>query len=379
MLDARCISNRGEAGQSWTVPATEGSYPTFAANASEDEKKREISAFIQREKGIKTVRAVEELLKNMFLESIDEDYVVELKDGLREYDGRTLRDLLGHVKKYGKMDDAVHAKIMEDFRKAPNMDLPIDKYFAKQEECKKLVADTDNPISDAGMVLQLTQHLGRIASLNRKVVKFKKRSDPADRTWAKGKEYFRECIEDLEDENVLLGAEPNMQANAATNTSTIEDKVRDEMAERLEGSFEALASAAVAKSTTIDSHTATIASLTKSVAQLTIANKTLTDQLAAALALCGKPGASPPVKPPPPPGFPSTPIDTIHILNTAGIACPARKAKDGTWHFVAGQHCGTCNKSGVTHIPADCFALPANAEKKEKYWKEVDARKKRNK
>ena len=38
----------------------------------------------------------------MFIEAIDEDYVVELKEGLREYDGRTLLELLNHVKKYAK-------------------------------------------------------------------------------------------------------------------------------------------------------------------------------------------------------------------------------------------------------------------------------------
>ena len=115
-----------------------------------------------RRKSIKTVEKVEELLKNMFVAAIDEDYIVELKQGLSEYDGRTLRELLAHYKKYGKMDDTVHSKIMETFREAPDLDVPIDKYFAKQEECQKLVVDTDNPINDAAMVLQLTQHLGKM-------------------------------------------------------------------------------------------------------------------------------------------------------------------------------------------------------------------------
>ena len=104
-----------EAGVQWVVPVSEGPYPTFPANATEDMKKKEISEFIKREKGIETVVVVEDLLKGMFLEAIDEDYIVELKDGLREYDGRSLRDLLAHVKKYGKMDDTVHHKIIDDF------------------------------------------------------------------------------------------------------------------------------------------------------------------------------------------------------------------------------------------------------------------------
>ena len=46
-----------EAGEAWTVPNSQGAYPTFATNATEDEKKRELSEFIEREKGIKTVEA----------------------------------------------------------------------------------------------------------------------------------------------------------------------------------------------------------------------------------------------------------------------------------------------------------------------------------
>lgn len=372
---------QAEAGHPWTVPASQGTYPTFATGASDQDKKRTISTFIQTEKGIETVKTVEELLKNMFLGCIDEDYVVELKDGLREYDGRTLHELLAHMKKYGKMDDAVQCKIMDTFREAPDLDLPIDKYFAKQEDCQKLVADTDNPITEAGMVLQLTQHLGKYASLSKKTVRFKKKPDPADRTWAKGKQYFRECIEELEDVNKAVGIEPNLQANAAvTKTEQIEDKVRSEMADQLNGSFNALASAAVAKSETIDSNAASIASLTNAIAQLTTTNKNLTDQLAAALALCARPTANAPAPTiptavTPPPGFPVETPKTLHIINTAGVACPAVLQR-GNWTFVAGQHCSTCKMDNMKHIPAACFARPENAHKKAQMIKRRrDARK----
>jgi hypothetical protein len=67
-----------EAGAEWEVPELEGAYPLFATDAIEEEKKREISQFIEREKGIKIVEEVEELLKGMFIEAINKDYVVEL-------------------------------------------------------------------------------------------------------------------------------------------------------------------------------------------------------------------------------------------------------------------------------------------------------------
>ena len=57
---------RDEASAKWSVPESEGTYPTFQMGASEEDKKQEISKFIKREKGIKTVKTVELLLKRCF-------------------------------------------------------------------------------------------------------------------------------------------------------------------------------------------------------------------------------------------------------------------------------------------------------------------------
>ena len=108
------ISNeqyRDEAGVDWSVPNTQGAYPTFPADATTEEKKRCISEFIEQEKGIKIVAKVEELLKAKFLDAIDKDFAVEQKEYMREYDGIPLKKLLQHVKeKYAKMDDETHRK-----------------------------------------------------------------------------------------------------------------------------------------------------------------------------------------------------------------------------------------------------------------------------
>ena len=72
-----------EANAEWTIPKTEGAYPNFAVNATKNEKEKEISQFIEQEKGIKVIEATEELLKGMFIEAINKDYVVDLKEGLR--------------------------------------------------------------------------------------------------------------------------------------------------------------------------------------------------------------------------------------------------------------------------------------------------------
>ena len=53
------------------------------------------------------------------------------------------------------MDDTVHHKIMDDFHKAPGMDWPIDKYYTKQEEARKLLVDRENHTTDTAMMIQI--------------------------------------------------------------------------------------------------------------------------------------------------------------------------------------------------------------------------------
>ena len=123
---------------------------------------------------------------------------MELKEGVHEYDDRTLRELLQHLRKYAKMDDVIHIAIMSQSREAADMELPIDKYFAKQEECRRLVADTENPITEAAMVMQINQHIRKIPGLGKRVIKFKKK--PVNqRKWANAKTYYHEAVEDLKD------------------------------------------------------------------------------------------------------------------------------------------------------------------------------------
>ena len=153
-----------------------------------------------------------------------------------------------------------------------------------------------------------------------------------------------------------------MSSNQQTEA---EQKARDEIADQMKGSFEALANAAVAKAETIDHNAAAIASLTNTVAELTATNKRLVAQLADALAST--------VRGPnrPPPGIPAlstmsatTSPQTTHIVNTAGVACPAVLQPSGRYHFVTAQHCKTCGRQAVKHVPSDCLELPANAGRK---------------
>ena len=50
-----------EARKAWTIPTSEGMYPTFSGGATNEEKKREVVEFINRETHIKIAELVEEL------------------------------------------------------------------------------------------------------------------------------------------------------------------------------------------------------------------------------------------------------------------------------------------------------------------------------
>ena len=52
-----------ESGHNWTVPESGGVYPVFPAGATNDEKKKEVEEFIDRETYIKVADMVEEILK----------------------------------------------------------------------------------------------------------------------------------------------------------------------------------------------------------------------------------------------------------------------------------------------------------------------------
>ena len=78
------------------------------------------------------MEVLHELLKNKFIVCIDKSFIMELRDGMREYDGVTLQELLTHIfKHYGKMDDHLVNANRQKWDEPPDMDMTIDTYFSK--------------------------------------------------------------------------------------------------------------------------------------------------------------------------------------------------------------------------------------------------------
>jgi hypothetical protein len=353
-----------EAGVEWIVPESEGAYPNFNANATEQEKKREISAFIIRETDIKIVEAVGNLLKAQLIESVEECYIRELHQGdFIEYDDRSLLELLQHInEKYAKLDAHILKANLKVFEEEPQMDNPIDDYFAKQERCQRIARGSKYEISDDDMVGMFVEHMGKTGTLTKSTVKFNRQLDE-NKTWKKAKEWFRDALDDIIEMQKYSGADQELLANAAVvSKRNAMENAREEIANGMSESFDLLAQAAVAKSDTIDAHAATIIALTKSLAEATATITTLTGTNATLVAELAKCSGSRARKPP---GFSVRNTNTTgHTLNTQGVSCPThhfvrngKPQKNPT--FVTAQDCAKCGKK-VFHLPVKCPEAPHN-------------------
>ena len=356
-------------GHNWVVPISGGAYPTFPFGATEHEKKRIIAEFIVEEQDIIKVDITAELLKGQFLDCIEETYIMELRDPMSEYDDVTLLELLDHVfTNYGEMDDHLVNKNKERFDEQPDMNEPIDNYFVKQEECRTLSNDSDTPISDADMVQKLTTHMGKTNQVNKANFRFK-HLPSGDRTWEKGKVYYRAAFRMLKDMEKAAGEE-GLYANGAVRQGILanaEQQARDEMATKLGESFDTLACAATIKSDVMESHTKIISTLTATNAELVATNKVLVAQLASLK------GRGTTVSPPTNPAGHAT---VTSALTTSGLSVSVTYNPETQKHyFNSKQSCGYCKRDAITHVPVNCLHNPENKDKLDAYLARQAARK----
>ena len=319
-----------------------------------------------RETDIKIVEAVGNLLKAQLIESVEECYIREIHQGdYIEYDDRSLLNILTHIKdKYGNMDAHILKANLKVFGEEPQMDNPIDDYFAKQEQCQRIAETSKYEITDDDMVAMLVEHMGNTGTLTKSTVKFNKQLDE-NKTWAKSKEWFCDALDDIMEMQKYSGVDQELLANAAVIKDDVKQEARDEIANGMSDSFDMLAQAAVAKSETIDAHASTISALTKALTEATAKITTLTVTNAALVAELAKTtgGRTTGGRTRTPPGL-SNNNDTGHTLNTSGVACPTHRfTRPGgnpgrNLTFVTVQDCARCGKKNIYHLPVRCPEAP---------------------
>ena len=83
-------------------------------------------------------------------------------------------NLLTHVfSNYANLDDHLVISNKKEFEEAQDFTRPIDIYYKRMEDCHKLAADGEVPITKAKMVVQLQTRLGATGMMNGKYLKWK--------------------------------------------------------------------------------------------------------------------------------------------------------------------------------------------------------------
>ena len=83
-------------------------------------------------------------LKGQLIEAIGENFILEFKDDMMDYNDVPLIELLRHLRdEYVPQDVDFLEKVLSKFEEPPDLTKPIDTYFAKQERCQRLLADSE--------------------------------------------------------------------------------------------------------------------------------------------------------------------------------------------------------------------------------------------
>ena len=232
--------------QPWRVPPSQGMYPLFPAGATDNEKKIEITKFVQIEEHIKKAETMERLLRNQILKAIDDDYLCELKSGILEYDGCKITEIFDHLfKNHGSLSIALRQDTMKTFHDAPEWDKPIDVYFNRQQECQKTMEDTRTPITDATMIEEMVVHMAQSGIVNKARQKWERHLEkkPADHNWKFAKNWFRRELKEVREAEEDAGQETKgvtFQAKVNLKEEELKEEVRAEMSQQMKSSIDAL-------------------------------------------------------------------------------------------------------------------------------------------
>ena len=366
----------------WVVPESRGMFPSFPMGLTDDDKRTIILEFIKQEEHIKIAKKMEILLRNQIIKAVHDDYISELKDDFMEYDERSVLEILNHLfTNYGTIGIKLKDETMELFRSEPDWDSPIDKYYNRQQECQKIMADSTVPISDALMTDTLVSHVAKSGILSRARQKWEQhiRESPEDNNWKFAKDYFRSKLKSQEDAEEDTGLESGTayQAKKSVHFKDDEDlkreakeeikkELREEMVDQVGSSLNSIAMAATEKESNTAQTNQTIAALTATNAALSAKLNIVIDKsqrLEDEVQRLSQ-GTTAIV-----PGGNKTPDETTS--GTTGDSPAWERNANGKWckttrgpkhlkkftFFVDKQYCAYC-KENVYHLPRFCKKNP---------------------
>ena len=104
----------------WNVPESQGTCPIYPAGATEQQKRAIFTKFTVTEEGIIKAKKMKILLMNQLVGAVDEDFIMELKDPLMEFDSRSIIEMLDHLfKNHGELGLQEQEETMDKFNTPP--------------------------------------------------------------------------------------------------------------------------------------------------------------------------------------------------------------------------------------------------------------------
>ena len=126
------------------------------------------------------------------------------------------------------MDDPVINKNFERFNEPPDMDLPINANFSKQEEYQPIAGDSDVKITDEMMVQKFTTHMAKTGLIGNSNYKFKQHQ-PTKKTLKKAKKWYQEALLKFKSINEEAGLQTAFLANNVTLKTEAEEQTKAEI------------------------------------------------------------------------------------------------------------------------------------------------------
>ena len=354
-----------EGTQPWHVLESQGACPIYPAGATEAQKRTIYTKFVITEEGIIKAKKMKTLLCNQLVESVEEDFIMELRDPLIEFDNRSIIELLDHLfKNHGELGLQEQDNTMDKFHTPPDWNKQIDTYYFKQQECQEIMEDTDIPITDAMMVHELVSHVSKSAIVTQARQKWAShiKKNPGDNNWKQAKIWFRQKIKDVRQAEKDVGQEGGTAFQAMTSRTKDEMKaeIRQEILEELTPAMDGMAMAATARSNSADKNEAGLKAVNEKMDDLMSQNKRLRSELDI-LKSEERSGKRVRIKE-------DEEIGGTRERNSKGELCATKKGtKRWTKHFtffVDPQWCEHCKQDSY-HLPHHCPTLPENKKKKE--------------
>ena len=118
-------------------------------------------------------KAVKRLLGNLIHQALDKEYYMELKDSIFKFSKVTAKQLMTHIlTNYAMVDDEMIQNNQDTSDAAPDLSMPIDMYFKKQERCRQISIDGGIEIYDVNMVQKMQLHVGKTGLISSKYKKW---------------------------------------------------------------------------------------------------------------------------------------------------------------------------------------------------------------